>query len=115
LRLFTKGKFKMATTTLVHVTKCDNELRITAVPTGGLGSLEMLHMTSGFNNPVEYKVIPQSVLPPGSYILVMEGTNWGGPSVFTVSLTTGGVTTPITFGAGLPAGGVATHEAPITV
>jgi hypothetical protein len=105
----------MATTTLVHVTKCDNELRITALPTSGIGNLEILHMTSGFNNAVEYKVIPQSILPAGSYNLVMEGTNWGGPSGFTVSLTTGGVTTPITFGIGLPAGGVASHQQHITV
>jgi hypothetical protein len=53
----------MATTTLVHVTRCDNELRITALPKAGHGSMEILHMTSGNNDPVEYKVIPLSVLP----------------------------------------------------
>ena len=105
----------MANTTLVHVTRCDNELRITAIPAGGIGSMEILHMTSGFNNPVEYKVIPQSVLPAGSYILVLEGTNWGGPSGFNVILTTGGVPTPHAFGVGLPAGGVASQQVPIIV
>ena len=105
----------MATTTFIHVTQCDNDLRIKALPTSGLGSMEILHITSGAGNPVEYRVNLKSVLPTGPYNLVLEGTNWGGPSGFTVIITTGGVDTPHIFGAGLPAGGVASQVIAITV
>jgi hypothetical protein len=69
----------MAKTTLIHATKTDNELYITAVPSNGLGSFVIGHITSGFDNPVEHKVVPQSVLPPGDYTLILTGINWGGP------------------------------------
>lgn len=100
------------TITKIHVTKCDNELYIIAVPIGGIGSFEILHMTSGFNNPVEYLVVPQSVLPKGVYTLVLVGINWGGPSAFTVALT-GGPTfnAPTT----LPVGASWTQAVQITV
>jgi hypothetical protein len=95
----------MATTTLIHVTKTDNELYIIAIPAGGLGSFEICHITSGFNNPVEYKVIPQSILPKGSYTLCFVGINWGGPQAFSITLTTGGVVQPpINFGTGTAVG-----------
>jgi hypothetical protein len=110
-----KRTTQMATTTLIHVTKTDNELYIIAVPAGGIGSSEIGHIKSGFNNPVEYRVVPQSVLAPGSYTLVLVGINWGGPQQFSVTLTTGGVVQPpINFGAGT-AVGASSAQVAITV
>ena len=85
----------MATTTKIHVEATDNELYILAVPTGenseaGRFSSEICHLKSGFNNKVEYVVIPQSILDPGAYTLILVGINWGGPQAFKVTLTTGG-------------------------
>jgi hypothetical protein len=115
LQAFTKGQLKMATTTLIHVTKTDNELYIIAIPAGGIGSFEICHITSGFNNPVEYRVIPQSVLPAGSYTLLFVGINWGGPQGFSITLTTGGVVqAPINFGTGT-AVGASSAQVAITV
>src|SRR5437868_793321 len=79
----------MATITKIEVTAADNELYLIATPSAGLGSSEIVHLTSGFNNPVEYAVIPQSILPKGDYTLDMVGINWGGPSGFTVKTTAG--------------------------
>jgi hypothetical protein len=105
----------MGKTTLIHVTKTDNELYIVAIPEGGIGSFEICHITSGFNNPVEYAVIPQSVLPAGKYTLALIGINWGGPQQFSVTLTTGGIVQqPINFGTGSAVGAVSTQVA-ITV
>jgi hypothetical protein len=81
----------MATTTKIHITATDNELYILA--SNGAGSSEICHLKSGYNNKVEYAVVPQSILPPGNYTLIMVGINWGGPQAFTVTLTTGGVDT----------------------
>ena len=91
----------MPTTTLIHVTATDNELYILASTPAG--SSEICHIKSGFNNPVEYKVIPQSILPKGDYTLIIVGINWGGPQQFTVALTTGGVINTITSGPPAPA------------
>jgi hypothetical protein len=91
----------MPKTTLIHVTKTDNELYLLALPANALGSEEIGHIKSGFNNLVEYQVVPQSVLTPGEYTLLLVGINWGGPTQFSVTLTTGGVVqSPIQFGAG---------------
>lgn len=84
----------MATTTKIDVSACDNELYIIA--TTPSGTSEILHMSSGFSNPVSYQVVPQSILPKGRYSLTMIGINWGGPSNFKVTLTTGGVPQPFT-------------------
>jgi chemotaxis response regulator CheB len=105
----------MATTTKIHVTATDNELYIIAVPSGGRGSFEICHITSGFNNPVDYTVVPQSILPTGSYTLVMVGINWGGPQAFKVILTTGGADTPFTAPAGTTVGCVWCQNVPMTV
>jgi len=107
----------MATCTKIEVTKCDNELYIIAIPaTAGLGSFEILHMSSGFGNPVNYTVIPQSILPKGNYTLSFLGINWGGPQEFHVTLTIGGVATP---GFVVPLGpapvGCTSHTVAITV
>lgn len=75
----------MATTTKIHVTATDNELYIIA--TTPAGSSEIGHIVSGYNNPVEYAVIPQSVLPKGEYTLVLVGINWGSVQAFNVILT----------------------------
>ena len=81
----------MSTTTKIHVTACDNELYILASPADGRDSLEIVHIKSGFSDPVEYKLRPQTCLAPGKYNLTMVGLNWGGPDAFKVTLTTGGV------------------------
>jgi len=75
----------MANTTKIQVSATDNELYIIAVQWAL--SAEIGHIVSGNNNPVSYSVVPQSVLPPGQYTLVLVGINWGGPAAFDVTLT----------------------------
>ena len=103
----------MATTTLIEVTATDNELYILASTPAG--SSEICHIKSGFNNPVSYKVIPQSILAKGAYTLILVGINWGGPQAFKVILTTGGVPTPHTAPASTAVGANWTVAVPITV
>ena len=103
----------MATTTKIHVTATDNELYILASTPAG--SSEIVHIKSGYNNPVEYVVIPQSILANGSYTLIMVGINWGGPQAFKVTLTTGGVDTAYAAPAGSAVGATWTVAVPITV
>jgi len=103
----------MATTTKIHVTACDNELYILASTPAG--SSEVCHLKSGYNNPVEYVVVPQSILPAGAYTLIMVGINWGGPQAFKVTLTTGGVDTAHTAPTTGPIGANWTVAVPITV
>jgi len=103
----------MATTTKVRVTATDNELYIIASTPAG--STEIAHVKSGYNNPVEYTVVPQSIMPGGAYTLTMIGINWGGPSAFKVTLTTGGTDTVYTGPTNLPTGGTWTQVVPITV
>jgi hypothetical protein len=74
-----------------------------------------VHIKSGANNPVEYAVVPQSVLPAGAYTLILVGINWGGPQRFTVILTTGGVDTVYTAPASTAVGANWTIAVPITV
>lgn len=103
----------MATTTKIHVTATDNELYILASTPAG--SSEIVHIKSGYNNPVEYVVVPQSILPQGAYTLIMVGINWGGPQAFKVILTTGGVDTPYTAPANNNIGANWTVAVPINV
>lgn len=103
----------MAKTTLIEVTKADNELYIIAVPSDGFASSVIGHITSGFNNPVEYKVVPQSVLASGEYTLVLVGINWGGPQQFTVTLT-GNASPNQHFGTGTAVGATSV-SVPMTV
>jgi chemotaxis response regulator CheB len=103
----------MATTTKIHVTATDNELYILASTPAG--SDEIVHIKSGYNNLVEYVVIPQSILAKGAYTLIMVGINWGGPQAFKVILTTGGVDTPYAAPAGSAVGATWTVAVPITV
>jgi hypothetical protein len=105
----------MATTTKIQVTATDNELYILASTPAG--SSEICHFKSGFNNPVSYTVIPQSILPAGPYTLIMVGINWGGPAAFHVTLThSSGPNTVLNFGpTTLPAGVAWTSATAITV
>ena len=103
----------MATTTKIHVTATDNELYILAATFSG--SSEICHIMSGNNNPVDYTVVPQSVLPAGAYTLILVGINWGGPQAFKVTLTTGGVDTAFTAPAGTTVGATWTVAQAITV
>jgi len=99
----------------IQATACDNELSVVASTPAG--SSELFHLKSGFNNPVNDTVIPQSILAAGAYTLTAIGLNWGGPSDFKVILTpaTGSPITLSSGGASLPAGGVWSATAPMTV
>jgi hypothetical protein len=104
----------MAKIVKIHVTATDNELYILASTPAG--SSEICHFKSGYNNPVLYDVIPQSILPAGAYTLTVVGINWGGPSGFNVVLTdSNGANTPISGGTGLPTGGTWSQAVAITV
>jgi hypothetical protein len=104
----------MAKIIKIHATACDNEMSVIA--STGAGSSELFHIKSGFNNPVNYEVIPQSILQAGNYTLTILGINWGGPSIFTVILTpSAGAPITVTGGTGLPTGGCWCHAVAITV
>jgi hypothetical protein len=115
IRAHYEAQVVMATTTEIQVSATDNELYVLAVAASGLLSSEVCHIKSGFNNPVAYTVIPQSILPPGKYTLVIVGINWGGPQAFEVTLTTGGVRTTYTAPANPAVGANWTVAVPITV
>src|SRR5262245_10453338 len=108
----------MATTTNISVTACDNELYLIALPqsspTNFAGS-EIVHIMSGFNDPVNYSVRPQAILPAGQYTLVIVGINWGGPQKFTVTLTIGGAPVVFNAPAGTAIGANWTVATPMTV
>jgi len=71
-------------TTAVKITQCDNELHIIA--STGAGSSEVCHISSGYNDPVNYAVNLNSILPAGKYDLTLVGINWGGPAGFNVNV-----------------------------
>lgn len=96
--------------TAIKVSACDNELYIVA--STGAGTSEILHITSGFNDPVNYAVNLGSILPPGKYDLTMVGINWGGPANFAVTVGA----TPFTFNnPNAPVGAVWTQTVSVTV
>ncbi|MGF1570234.1 MAG: hypothetical protein ACFCVD_19545 [Nodosilinea sp.] len=104
-------------TTKIRVTTCDNELYILAVQHPS-GTSEIGHIVSGFRQPVDYSVFPQSVLKPGKYTLVLVGINWGAQQAFKVTLTTDGVDQVHEISSGnteVPAGANWTKAIPITV
>lgn len=74
----------MSVITQIDVAACDNELIIIA--STSRGSSELVHIKSGFNAPVSYKVNPAHILPPGKYDLTVIGINWGGPGALTVGI-----------------------------
>jgi hypothetical protein len=102
----------MAKTTMINVTATDNELYL--VVSTPAGSAEIGHIVSGYNNPVSYKVVPQSVLPPGNYSLTIVGINWGGPAAFDVVLTPAQAGTSYS-SASAPVGVVWSKTVPMTV
>ncbi|HEX8525800.1 MAG TPA: hypothetical protein VF689_02360 [Allosphingosinicella sp.] len=79
--------WRSAMPTPVKITACDNELYILA--TQGLGSSELIHVKSGFNNPVTDQFVLESILPKGTWQITMIGINWGGPWNFKVKIGTG--------------------------
>jgi hypothetical protein len=102
------------TTTKIAVTQTDNELYIIASTPAG--SSEIGHIKSGYNNPVSYIVVPQSVLSTGAYTLILVGINWGGPSAFQVTLThSSGPNTVLTAATNLPVGATWTQAVAINV
>ncbi|MBU2765222.1 hypothetical protein HAP94_03225 [Acidithiobacillus ferrivorans] len=72
----------------IHVTAVDNELYLIA--STGNGSLELCHIKSGYNKPVDYTVYPGAILPElpegELYNLTMIGINWGYRFAFKVTL-----------------------------
>lgn len=79
----------MATLKSIVVTQCDNELYGLAVPTGGTSSIELFHFKLGGGisaAPVNYTFPNLGVLPPGEYVLLLMGINWGGPANFNVEV-----------------------------
>ncbi len=82
-------------TTAINVTFVDNELYIIAIPSTGRASFQIFHYISGYNDQMNVTIVPQHVLPAGKYTLQFVGINWGGPANFKVSLTTGGIVTPV--------------------
>ena len=72
--------------TPVNVTACDNELYIMASQPAG--SSELLHIKSGYGNPVSNTFNLESVLPKGTWQITMIGINWGGPWAFRISVGT---------------------------
>lgn len=83
----------MSTTTGIHVTHCDNDLRASVIQFSG--SQELFHIQSGFGEVVDYSINPQAVLPGGDYVLVFQGVNWGASGKFRIVVTTGGVDTVV--------------------
>lgn len=71
--------------TTLSVTRCDNELYVIACA-NGMGSLEVLHISSGYNDPVNYTINLGSILAAGTYNITMVGINWGGPAAYTVTI-----------------------------
>ena len=83
-------------TTRIQITAADNEvLLIASTPAG---SSELFHYKSGYGRQVDVTLYPGAVLPTGSYALTMIGINWGGPSAYTITVTTDGM--PRTFSGG---------------
>ncbi|HEX8623211.1 MAG TPA: hypothetical protein VF718_14680 [Allosphingosinicella sp.] len=72
--------------TPVKISACDNELYMIA--TQGLGSSELIHVKSGFNNAVTDQFVLESILPKGTWQITMVGINWGGPWAFKIMIGT---------------------------
>ena len=105
-------------TTQIQVTACDNELFLIAIPTNpnaGTASIELLHYSSGYNEPVNVTLFPGAVLPTGSYALSMIGINWGETSSYSVIVTTDGVATTYTGGGSDAVGPDWINNVPISV
>lgn len=104
----------MATTTQIRVTAVDNELYLLASQEPCTSS-ELCHIKSGDGRAVDVTIVPQSVLPAGSYTLIMIGINWGEEQAFSVTVTTGGVDKAYTAPPSTAIGANWTVAVPITV
>jgi hypothetical protein len=82
----------MATT--LTVTRADNEIA------AFLNGLVVYDRKTDGNPPLNDQVPLDPYLIAGVNVLVIAGTNWGGPATFTGSVTTGAVVTPFNFTAG---------------
>lgn len=105
-----------ATLTNINITYVDNELYLLAIPSNGLASIELFHYKSGYTDKMNVTIIPQHVLPSGSYTLVFVGINWGGPSGFTGTLThSDNTSTPVNGPNVQTVGAVWNQAYPVTV
>ena len=82
-------------TTAINITYVDNELYIFATGSDQFASRELFHYKSGYGDKMNVTIVPQHVLPAGSYTLSFVGVNWGGEPAFSLSLTSGGSTTAV--------------------
>jgi hypothetical protein len=76
---------KIVNVNKIHVSYVDNELYIIA--SNQNESIELCHIKSGYNQSVDYKLYPPTILSSGEYQLIFVGINWGGPSGFQVEIT----------------------------
>jgi len=97
----------------IQATACDNELSLVASTPAG--SSELFHLKSGYNNPVNDTVIPQSILAAVAYTLTAIGLNWGGPAAFKVILTDATGQTSTLSGGNPATGGVWSQSVAMTV
>ena len=102
-------------TTRIQVTAVDNEIILIAIPTGGLASVELFHYSMGYSKPVDVTILPGMVLPTGNYTLSMIGINWGGPSTYSVTVTTDGVAQTYTGGGNATIGPNWVNSVPISI
>ncbi|MHB8226024.1 hypothetical protein [Acidithiobacillus sp.] len=73
----------------IHVSAVDNELYIIAFNESV--SVELCHLKSGYNKPVDYTVYPGAILPElpegEFYSLALVGINWGAQYTFDITLS----------------------------
>jgi|688.fasta_scaffold908430_2 hypothetical protein len=102
-------------TTQIQVTALDNEIILIAIPASGLASVELFHYSMGYGGPVNVTIRPGLVLPTGDYTLSMIGINWGGPSTYSVTVTTDGVAKTYTGGGNDTIGPNWVNSVPISI
>lgn len=96
--------------TSLKVNACDNELFIVA--TTASGASEICHISPGRDDPANYAVDLNAILPPGDYDLILIGVNWGGPATFAVTVGT----TPYAYSdPKAPIGAVWKQTIPVTI
>ena len=71
----------MANLFSINIQTCDNELYVIA--SQWAGSVELLHLKSGCNQPVGTTIFPGAILPGGTYDFLFVGIDWGGAVSFT--------------------------------
>src|ERR1700733_14375146 len=78
-------------TTILTVTHADNEVA------AFLNGLVVYDKKTEGNPTFNDQVVLDPYLTGGMNVLVIAGTNWGGPATFTGSVTVGNVVTPFNF------------------